>query len=592
VRRLARAAALDNAALAPALQGADDGNGLYVRFTIDEGPATLLTRVVVQLEGGRAPDAALCAELLGELSREIGAPQIALPTERCGVTISGIDFKADEVATTRERLRDAMFKNGRARARVEYAAVPIGPERIEARYTVKNANQLRLGKVIIRGNFRTANKVIYDQLDFEEGQVLTTDRLADGARRLRTTGLFEAVNLDMPDLDCEPDRQCESETINAVVRVEERYPHRAEIGFEVGYSSVNGFFGTLRPILPSIAGRGLRLEVAGTLGTKLNEVDSRFRIPSYLLRGLKPLDPTIDITALYRLQDTPRFGLLKTVGAGVELSKTWWTRQRSNEHSAAALTGGPFYQFRIRSRNLDAVRPVGADMDQSQVAISTRTGQVGVRLELENRVDRSGQLSPLAPEDGWHAALVAAYASPYLYGQDTFLKLSASVSKFQPVGKNIVLRADLRYDQGFPMAGEVLLPEVERFFAGGDSTVRGYAEDRMETELIQVAVPPLDNVSQIRVLPAARNMRMLGSLDAQARIWKILAGALFTDAGILQNQWSTVTSDDIRPSVGMGLRALTPFGIGALEYAVPLRPRLGDDPRGRIHFYFAARAQF
>ena len=78
----------------------------------------------------------------------------------------------------------------------------------------------------------------------------------------------------------------------------------------------------------------------------------------------------------------------------------------------------------------------------------------------------------------------------------------------------------------------------------------------------------------------------------RARIWKILAGALFTDAGILQNQWSTVTSDDIRPSVGMGLRALTPFGIGALEYAVPLRPRLGDDPRGRIHFYFAARAQF
>jgi outer membrane protein assembly factor BamA len=53
-----------------------------------------------------------------------------------------------------------------------------------------------------------------------------------------------------------------------------------------------------------------------------------------------------------------------------------------------------------------------------------------------------------------------------------------------------------------------------------------------------------------------------------------------------------VTLDDIRPSVGMGLRALTPFGIGALEYAIPLRTQLGDDPRGRIHFYFAARAQF
>jgi outer membrane protein assembly factor BamA len=53
-----------------------------------------------------------------------------------------------------------------------------------------------------------------------------------------------------------------------------------------------------------------------------------------------------------------------------------------------------------------------------------------------------------------------------------------------------------------------------------------------------------------------------------------------------------VTLDDIRPSVGTGLRALTPFGILAVEYAVPLRPQLGDDPRGRTHFYFAARAQF
>jgi len=258
------------------------------------------------------------------------------------------------------------------------------------------------------------------------------------------------------------------------------------------------------------------------------------------------------------------------------------------------LATGPHvhYEFRVRSRNVDAVRAVGADMDENQVAISTRTGAAGVRVELENRIDRSGQLSPLAPDNGWHAELTASYASPRLLGQDTFAKFSASLSKFQPLGKFIVLRADARCDYGLPLGGAVLLPEVERFFAGGDNTVRGYSDDRMETELIRVAVPPLDNVTQIRVIPANRNIRLLGSLDAQARIWKIMAGAVFTDAGLLTNQWGTITTDDIRPSVGMGLRALTPFGIGALEYAIPLRPQLGDDPRGRIHFYFAARAQF
>jgi outer membrane protein assembly factor BamA len=48
----------------------------------------------------------------------------------------------------------------------------------------------------------------------------------------------------------------------------------------------------------------------------------------------------------------------------------------------------------------------------------------------------------------------------------------------------------------------------------------------------------------------------------------------------------------VRPSVGSGMRILTPFGTLALEYAVPINPQLGDDPRGRIHLYFAARAQF
>ncbi len=587
---------IGNAALTAALLGVDDGDNLYVRFKIEEGPPTLLTRIVVQLEGGGQPDSALCAELLGELARALKKQQIALPTDKdkCATTIQDLPFRADDVAATRDQLRDAMLRNGRYRARVEYTPVPIGPQRMEARYTVKNVAPLKLGKVIIRGNFRTRQRIIYEQLNFDEGQLLTTDRLAEGARRLRSMGLFEAVNLDMPDLDCEEGLQCGSDVINAVVRVEERYDHSAEIGVEVGYSQQPELFVTLHPIMPNIRGSGLRFEVSGTYGQKLQELDARLRAPQYLIQSLTSIDFSVELSGLYRKQDTPRFGELTTIGAGLALSRTWWQRQRSVDprHSAAVITGGPFYDFRVRSRNVDAFRPIGADMDESQVAISTRTGAIGVRFELENRVDRDGQLQPLAPEEGWHAEASFLWASPIWLGQDRFLKTSASISKFQTFLKYITVRADARYDHGIPLGGAVLLPEVERFFAGGDNTVRGYADDRMETEIVQVAVPPLDNVTQIRVIPAARNIRALGSLDAQARIWNVMAGAMFVDAGLLTNQWSTVTLDDIRPSVGMGLRALTPFGIGALEYAIPLRPRLGDDPRGRIHFYFAARAQF
>ena len=239
------------------------------------------------------------------------------------------------------------------------------------------------------------------------------------------------------------------------------------------------------------------------------------------------------------------------------------------------------------------LRPIGADDDQPQVPISTRTGSLGLSLDWEQRVDRQGTLSPLAPEDGFRLSAQASLASTRLGGQDAFVKVSAAGSRYWLFGSNLILRADARYDQGFPLGGAVLLPEVERFFAGGDTTVRGYDDDRLATELVRVPVPPITGADQIRVLPASGNIRAMASLDAQLRIYKLFATAVFVDAGLIANDWASVTADDVRPAVGMALfRVVTPFGSFAWERAVPLRPRLGDDPRGRWHISFAARAQF
>lgn len=590
-------AGLDNAAVTAALLGVESGNQLHVRFTIEEGEPTLLTRITVS--GDQRPlDDALCADILAELSSELGDRQIARRSDKdkCATTISGLKFRYDDAAGTRDRLRDYLLRAGRARAEVDYVAVPFGINRVEARYTIRKPERLKIGKIIIRGAIRTKPTLIRNELQLSEGDVLTTDTLAGGARRLRNTGLFEAVNIDMPDLDCEnQERACNSDTINAVVRVEERYIQRAEVGIEGGYSTFNGAFGTLRWTQANLFGRGILFRFAGTFGTKLSEAEGTLRFPQWLarkyLRVPRDLAFSTELTGLYRQQETERFGELTTKGATLGISRQW-ARARSDTDVANTKGIGLAYEFRVRIRNVDALRPVGADMDESQVAISTRVGSIRLNAEWDQRTDRNGQLAPLSPEAGFRVDGSVSYASPAFLGQDRFLKVSLGASRFTPIGKNLVIRVDARYDHGFPFGGAVLLPEVERFFAGGDSTVRGYAEDRLKTEVIQVAVPPLDNVSQIRVIPVGGNIRSLASIDAQVRIWKILAGAGFADAGLVTNSWSTVTPDDIRPSVGMGLRALTPFGIGALEYAVPIRPNLGDDPRGRIHFYFAARAQF
>jgi len=606
---------LGDAALAASLQALDRRDELFVRFTIDEGLPTLISRVVVQPEGQGALDRELCEQVLRELSSELSNAQIAKRSDndKCAATIGNLKYRADDVGATRDRLRDYLFKKGRARAGVEYVINPIGPHRVEARYTIRSPARLKIGKIIIRGNFKTDEQIIRNELALEEGQLLTSDALADAARRLRTTGLFDAVNIDMPDLDCGRDRQCNSEVINAVVRVEERYLAKAEVTAEVGYSYQNGPF--LRGVWEqrNIFGLGLLFRLQATYGSKIKDAEGTFRIPQWIpqrvVSSVDWLRINTDLTGLYREQDTPRFGLLTTEGVTIAFTRVW-LRPRSETESALSKSLSLHYDFRLRTRNVDAVRPIGSDMDASQVAVQTRTGSIGITGTWDHRIDRRGQLSPLAPEDGSYLEAQVSLADPSLGGQDSFLKFMAAVSKFLPIGSVGVLRLDARYDQGYPIGNAVLLPEVERFFAGGDGTVRGYADDRLLTELIQVGVPPLDNVSQIRVIPAGGNIRALGSIDGQVRVWKLLtgldvAGAMFMDAGLITNKWSTVRDrstfwndaiptdvPDLRASVGMGVRFLTPFGIGAVEYAVPLSPKLGDDPRGRIHFYFAARAQF
>jgi outer membrane protein assembly factor BamA len=606
VEAATEASAFGSAALTAGLAAADRGDGLHVRYVIDEGEPTLLSRIEIAFaDRTGAPQPAerraLCQLVLSDLADLYGAKQLATPSgDGCAATAADLKFREDDAALTKDQLKGRLFSHGRPRAEVGYEVSVVGPREIAAKYTLSNVQTLQIGKVVIRGNFRTRNSIILSELGLKQGAPFTQDALADGARRLRNTALFDAVTVTMPDLDT-----TNAGEVNAVVEVVERYDFLTQVDAELGYSSYNGAFLKLIPSFKNLFGIGVSFDVAGTVGLDLTRylrngdvalrqlsAEATLRAPQWLSPRFSPVEFQTELTAFHRRQDTPRFGVVTTDGATLTLSRTW-ERKRIGARAARAITTGLHYDFRLRERPIDVLRPVGADNDQTQVPISTRTGSVGLTFEWEQRVDRQGTLSPLAPEAGFRFEATASVASLYFGGQDNFLKVSTAGSKYWPIGANLVLRADLRYDQGLPLGTAVLLPEVERFFAGGDSTVRGYDDERLATEILQVGLPPINNIQQIRLLPAGGNIRVMSSLDAQVRIWRLLASALFVDAGMIANQWSTVAVDDVRPSIGVALfRVVTPFGAFAWERAIPLNPHLGDDPRGRWHISFAARAQF
>ena len=120
---------------------------------------------------------------------------------------------------------------------------------------------------------------------------------------------------------------------------------------------------------------------------------------------------------------------------------------------------------------------------------------------------RAASASSRSPS--WRCPALSAPLRPFPIdvGDDKFLKVSVQSLSVLPLGRWLSVRLGFRFEQGFPLGGASLLPKVERYFAGGDTTIRGFQLDRARLEVIRYLQFPIDPVTGVglycRRVPAA-----------------------------------------------------------------------------------------
>jgi outer membrane translocation and assembly module TamA len=116
------------------------------------------------------------------------------------------------------------------------------------------------------------------------------------------------------------------------------------------------------------------------------------------------------------------------------------------------------------------------------------------------------------------------------------------------------------------------LPASERFFAGGDTTVRGFSLDRLANEdTLSASGFPLGG-NGVVILNGELRMKVVGDLQ----------GVGFLDAGNVVPLASRLTLADLRPAAGFGVRYKTPFGPIRLDLGFNLNPKQFEElPRER-----------
>jgi outer membrane protein insertion porin family len=551
---------LEGPALAAAVAGRLRAGGLYVRFIIEEGPQTLIEKVDIVFDGPHS------------WTEQSLRPRIKLK--------AGESFLEDVAKEDGEKIRRHYFAKGFPRATVTTTFDKTG-NRVVVSHTIEENSPARIGKVAIRGNFKTQDWVILRELKLKEGDLLTVAAAEQAQTNLRESGLFATAQISYKGR--ENPRQ---EVVNVLVRVVERHDNRFEYEIGGGYSTESEFFSEAGAGIQNIGGIGARLKLRVLIGQKQRLGEAQFRLPRWVMKRYVGSELQFLTSGSIAEDETERFGDLTTIGGTVAVTKIgrrgffrgWQLSMR--------------YNYRLRNRDVFLVRPSGNSNDIQETKVTTISSAIGPRLVIDKRFDHDGNHNPLTPASGHRLEFRALFAEDYVLGTDRFVKLGFSGQKFWSPGKQryFTLSAGLRYDHGIPLGGVSLLPEVERFFAGGDATVRGYEEDHLAVEVIDNSLSPLGTISQFRVVPAGGNIRLVQNLDLQLEVWDDpwldfpIASAIFLDVGAVQNSLVGVEIGDLSYGAGVALlRWVLPVGSLSIEYAVPLSVKLGDNPRGRFH---------
>jgi outer membrane protein insertion porin family len=193
--------------------------------------------------------------------------------------------------------------------------------------------------------------------------------------------------------------------------------------------------------------------------------------------------------------------------------------------------------------------------------------------------------NPLVPARGFKLTGGVEVALPGLsmnFGQDTFVKVIGRSLTVVPLLSWLSLRHSVRFDQGLPI-GAPVLPKVERFFAGGDTTIRGFELDRARTEVIRS--PLATGVYSVQYRPVGGSVRILHNIDLQFPILRPWYGAVFLDSGVVADSLLGLGAARFRHGIGISpLLVKLPIGDISLSWAWPLDPQAGDARIGRLHF--------
>lgn len=571
------------------------GNGIYHKEALEHDKLVITN--FLQNEG--YADAKVNIEILENKQGKVEIVISAIKGER--YTFGDISFSGNHLLTDREvsnaliihrkdyyspeNLRDAQEnlqhlygKDGYIDTNITYNLELLENAPIfDVHFTIEEGNQYKVGLIRILGNESTNKNVILRESLLTPGEVFDSRRLKATQDRLQAVGYFKSVNVySVPteDPSLGPDYR------DVIIEVDET--STGSLSFFVGASSIDSVFGGLdlaennfnikgfgriwKDGLKAVRGAGEYASVKLSIGQRQQEYDFAWMTP-YLADTMWRFgfDTNFAISALQsKRYDVTQFG--GSIFASYPFN-AYWT-----------------YSMKFRGSN-------------SIVDMSSKLGKPGQEQEKNSGLVFGFSPSlifdsvdnPYRPHRGFRSVLEGELAVIRRHSSDErvfpFAKAAYVNTFYYPITHRGVLktRADFKFLFPIGQGDQSLIPVSERYFLGGETSVRGY-----KSYHIGPIIQNVDKEGNLVRVPIGGISSGLLSVEYNHHLFMMIDAFAFFDAGAVSRELLKIHK--FRMSYGLGARVdignRVPVMVGI---GFPINPKHKDDVK---KFFFSMGGQF
>ena len=481
-------------------QDGDDWRALYV---VKLGPPTKVAEIIAVFEGEGAE--------FEPLARRLRWMPLKVD-ER----LVHADYEA-----TKKRMSDAALANGFLDAHWVQSELRVEPETREARVTLRLDTGPRyfFGPVSIEQT-GIAPDVLARYIGVPEGDPFDPQALLDLQFRLSDLGYFQSVEI-------EPQRDLTDEQRRIPIHIRTMPRARTKYDFGVGYGTDTGARLSVGTDWRRLNRYGHTLNTDFRLSEIKNTLGAVYRIPlGDKVADNLSLSSTVETEKL-DAGDTEKY----VVGASLNRSPGDWQRR--------------LY--------LDFTHERSEFGDEVTTADLLTPGLSFTRTQADD---------PIFTRRGWYVFADVHGAVNNVLSSTSFLQTRVLGRLVYPLQRRLRLLG--RAEIGYSIVEEFgELPASQRFFAGGDQSVRGYKYQ---------SIGPRNEDGDV----VGGKYLSVFSLEAEYRVWNNWGAALFMDSGGADDD----PGPDLSTGVGVGIRYRAPIGSLQLDLAHPLDD---DESSVRVH---------